>query len=68
MAMSAEHRSIFAALYRQWFRLHMSEKFTSLQLTKNPKQTNKTNKQTNRQKKQTNKQTKNIIRFLIRGF
>ena len=29
MAMSAEHRSIFAALYQQWWRLHMSEKFSS---------------------------------------
>ena len=26
MAMSAEHRSNFAALHRQWWRLHMSEK------------------------------------------
>ena len=29
MAMSAEHRSKFAALHRQWLRLHMSEKFPS---------------------------------------
>ena len=29
MAMSAEHRSKFAALLRQWWRLHMSEKFSS---------------------------------------
>ena len=28
MAMSAEHRSKFAALHRQWRRLHMSEKFS----------------------------------------
>ena len=28
MPMSAEHRSI-AALHRQWWRLHMSEKFPS---------------------------------------
>ena len=25
MAMSVEHRSKFAALHRQWWRLHMSE-------------------------------------------
>ena len=29
MAMSAEHRSKFVALHRQWWRLHMSEKFSS---------------------------------------
>ena len=29
MAMSAEHRSNFAALHRQWWRLFMSEKFSS---------------------------------------
>ena len=29
MAMSAEHRSQFAALHRPWYRLHMSEKFSS---------------------------------------
>ena len=29
MAMSAEHRSKFAALHLQWWRLHMSEKFSS---------------------------------------
>ena len=39
MAMNAEHRSKFAALHRQWWRLHMSEKFSSG--TKTPKQTNK---------------------------
>ena len=39
MAMSAEHRSNFAALQRQWWRLHMSEKFSSG--TKNSKQINK---------------------------
>ena len=38
MAMSAEHRSKFAALHRQWWRLHMSEKFSSG--TINSKQTN----------------------------
>ena len=44
MAMSAVHRSKFAALHRQWWRLQMSEKFSSG--TKNYKQTNKqTNKQ-----------------------
>ena len=37
MAMSDEHRSKFAALHRQWWRLHMSEKFSSG--TINPKQT-----------------------------
>ena len=37
MAMSAEHRSKFAALHRQWWRLHMSEKFSSG--TKTPNQT-----------------------------
>ena len=36
MAMSAEHRSKFAAFHRQWWRLHMSEKFSSG--TKNLKQ------------------------------
>ena len=35
--MSAEHRSKFAALHRQWIRLHMSEKLSSG--TKNHKQT-----------------------------
>ena len=39
MIMSAEHRSKFLALHRQWWRLHMSKKFSSG--TKNPKQTNK---------------------------
>ena len=29
MAMSAEHRSKFAALHRQWWRLYMSENFRS---------------------------------------
>ena len=29
IAMSAEHRSKFASLHRQWWRLHMSEKFRS---------------------------------------
>ena len=42
MVMSAEQRSKFAALHRQWWRLHMSEKFSSR--TKN----SKTNKQTNK--------------------
>ena len=37
MAMIAKHRSKFAALHQQWWRLHMSEKFLSG--TKNPKQT-----------------------------
>ena len=37
MSMSAEHKSKFTALHRQWWRLHMSEKFLSG--TKNPKQT-----------------------------
>ena len=41
MAMSAEHRSKLAAVHRQWWRLHMSEKFSSGM--KNPKQTNKQN-------------------------
>ena len=39
MAMSAEHRSKFAALHRQWWHLHMSEKFSSG--TENSKQANK---------------------------
>ena len=39
MAMSVEQRSKFAALHRQLWRLHMSEKFSS--------GTKKTNKQTN---------------------
>ena len=39
MSMSAVHMSKFAALNRQWWRLHMSEKFSSGM--KNPKQTNK---------------------------
>ena len=38
MAMSAEHRSKFAALHRPWWRLYMSEKFSSG--TKSHKQTN----------------------------
>ena len=29
MAMSAEHRSKFAVLHRQWWRLHISEKFSN---------------------------------------
>ena len=37
MAMSAEHRSKFAALRRQWWRLHISEKYSSG--TKKSKQT-----------------------------
>ena len=44
MVMSAEHRSKFEALHLLWWRLHMSEKFSSG--TINHKQTNKqTNKQ-----------------------
>ena len=39
MAISAEHRSKFAALHRQWWHLHMSEKFSSG--TINHKQINK---------------------------
>ena len=39
MAVSAEHRSKFATLHWQWWRLQMSEKFSSG--TKNSKQTNK---------------------------
>ena len=38
MAISAEHRSKFATLHRQWWRLQMSEKFSSGM--KNSKQTN----------------------------
>ena len=38
MVMSAEHRSTFAALHRQWRRPYISEKFSSG--TKNPKQIN----------------------------
>ena len=59
MAMSAEHRSNFAALHRQWSRLYMSEKFSNG--TKNFKQTNnKKNQPTN----QTNKQIIRIKFFL----
>ena len=48
MDMSAEHRSKFAALQRQWWRLHMSETFSSG--TINSKQTNKqTNKHTKKE-------------------
>ena len=43
MAKSAEHRLKFAALHRQWWRLHMSEKLSSV--TKNPNKQNKRNKQ-----------------------
>ena len=32
MAISAEHRSKFATLHRQWLRLKMSEKFSSRKL------------------------------------
>ena len=39
MAMSAEQRSKFAALHRQWWHLHMSEKISSG--TINSKQTPK---------------------------
>ena len=39
MAMSAEHRSKFAALHRQLWRLHVSEKFSSGSI--HSKQTNK---------------------------
>ena len=53
MAMSAEYRLKFASLHRQWWRLHMSEKFQTI----NPKQTNKQNKQTNK----TNKTNKNLM-------
>ena len=53
MVMSAEHRSEFEALHRQWWRLHMSENFS--RGTINPKQTNK----------QTNKQTKHFTKYLF---
>ena len=39
MAMSAEHRSKIAALYRKWWRLHMSKKI--LEWDEKSKQTNK---------------------------
>ena len=39
VAMTAEHRSKFAALHWQWCRIHISEKFSSG--TKNHRQTNK---------------------------
>ena len=42
MAMSAEHRSKFAALHMQWWCLNMSEKFSSWTLN-----STQTNKQTN---------------------
>ena len=42
MAMSAEHRSKFAALRRQWWRLDMSEEFSSGTIN-----SIQTNKQTN---------------------
>ena len=38
MSINAAHRGKFAALHRQWWRLHMSKKFQSW--TKNSKQTN----------------------------
>ena len=38
MAMSAQHKSKFAALHQQWWHLHMIEKSSSV--TINPKQTN----------------------------
>ena len=38
MVMDVEHRSKFAALNRKWWRLHMSEEFSSG--TKTPKQAN----------------------------
>ena len=41
MTMSAEHGSKFAALHRQWWRLHMSEIFSS-----GIKKTKQINKQT----------------------
>ena len=41
MAVSAEHRSKFAAVHRSWWRLHMSEKFSS-----GAKKTKQINKQT----------------------
>ena len=41
MVMSAEHMSKFAALLRQWWRLHMSEKFSSG--TKKPQTNEKEN-------------------------
>ena len=42
MAMCAEHRSEFAALRRQWWRLYMNEKFSSGTIN-----SIQTNKQTN---------------------
>ena len=36
MAMSAEQRSKFAAIHRQWWRLHISEKFSSRTITPPP--------------------------------
>ena len=46
MAMSAEQRSKFAALHRQWWRIHMSEQFSSETIISNQpnKQTNNLNK------------------------
>ena len=35
MALGAEHRSKFAALHQYWWRLHMSEKFSSRRKTTN---------------------------------
>ena len=47
MAVSAQHRSKFAALHRQWWRLHMSKKFSSG--TETLKKNKQTNKQTTRE-------------------
>ena len=43
MAMSAEHRSKFAAFHRLWWRLHINENFS------NGTEKSQTNKQTNKQ-------------------
>ena len=42
MAMSAKHRSKFAALHQWWWRLHMSEKFL-FGMNKQTKETNNQN-------------------------
>ena len=43
MAISVEHRSKFAALNRQWWRLQMSEKFSSGRSKQTNNQTDKFN-------------------------
>ena len=61
MAMSTEHRSKSTALHRQWWRLQMSEKFSS-----GTKKYIQTNKQTNIEARGVRSWVRHLIDLVLR--